>query len=121
MKKVGGSVTPWNITRFVFTAKMPSKERGIQTNIFQRMQARISSFHFEIDLHQNQQALKEVQEEAEFLNETVHVLAKRTRQSKVLSDIPARKCLFCCNFSNSDPFEYLWKFDTRLMEKLRMK
>ena len=29
IKKVSGSTTPWNIPGFVFTADMPSKERGI--------------------------------------------------------------------------------------------
>ena len=57
---------------------------------------------------------KKFKEEAEFLTEAVRVLAKRKRQSKALRDMPARKCLFCCKFSNSDPFEYLRKFQDRI-------
>ena len=57
---------------------------------------------------------KKLKGEAEFLTEAVRILAKRTRQSKALRDMPARKCLFCSKFSRSDPFEYLRSFQDRI-------
>ena len=57
---------------------------------------------------------KKFKGEAEFLTEVVRVLAERTRQSKVLREMPARKCLFCSKFSCSDPFEYLRRFQDRI-------
>ena len=57
---------------------------------------------------------KKFKREAEFLTEVVRDLAERTRQSKALRDMPARKCLFCSKFSCSDPFEYLRRFQDRI-------
>ena len=57
---------------------------------------------------------KKFKEGAELLTEVVRVLAKRTRQSKALRGMPARKCSFCCRFSRSDPFRYLRRFQDRI-------
>ena len=87
---------------------------SIHTDICEEHQLEFIPFILKLASLKTGKHQKKFKEEAEFLKDVVCVLANRTRKSKALSDMPARKCLFCCKLSKSDPFEYLQKFDFKI-------
>lgn len=99
---------------YVFKRERYPRRRSIQTDIYETCELEFIPSILRLASIKTGRHEKKFKEEAEFLKEAMRVLAKRTRKSKALSDMPARKCLFCCKFSKSDPFEYLRKFGYKI-------